>query len=379
MGALRTSVLKVFFCSMVSTILIGFSAHGQELPENWYTARALGMGGAFSSVVDDSTALFYNPAGLDRINDIHVTLLGLNAGTDNLNLNSTYSNISGSNYANVIRQYYGQNLWAVANDYLAISGRGFAFAAYTALVANFYLSNPAFPNASVNVAGDYGASTGFAIPLLPDNVLRLGVVAKRITRYGGQINLTPSSLVSLSNTQITNLINNYGTGYGADAGLLLEMPTGIRPTFSFVWHDIGQTAFIQGGGTSPLAPINNDLVAGLSCLFGGNGFSVRPAFDYEYLNDSANQVGKKIHVGAEFSLANLVFRGGLNQGYWTLGAGVDLKFLKIDAATYGEELETYPGQMEDRRYLVQATIDIDIISSFTFNGKGPSRSAYERR
>ena len=63
-------------------------------------------------------------------------------------------------------------------------------------------------------------------------------------------------------------------------------------------------------------------------------------------------------------------RAGLNQGYYTLGVGADLGFLRVDAATYGVELGVYPGQLEDRRYILQISTKLGFNPSFDFSGSG---------
>ncbi|MEI7974158.1 MAG: hypothetical protein WCH11_07310, partial [Bdellovibrio sp.] len=57
----RTFMFVLFF--------VAPSAHSQEgsftgIHHSYQEARALGMGDAFVAVADDSSALFYNPAGL---------------------------------------------------------------------------------------------------------------------------------------------------------------------------------------------------------------------------------------------------------------------------------------------------------------------------
>ena len=67
--------------------------------------------------------------------------------------------------------------------------------------------------------------------------------------------------------------------------------------------------------------------------------------------------GKRLHVGVEFQLPMILsLRAGLNQGYYTLGATVDVWVFQFDFATYGEEVGTYAGQREDRRYVGQISI-----------------------
>jgi hypothetical protein len=53
---------------------------------------------------------------------------------------------------------------------------------------------------------------------------------------------------------------------------------------------------------------------------------------------------------------------GLNQTAFTAGMGFDLWALKVNVATYGEELGSYGGQRVDRRYL------LSVGSSFGFKG-----------
>src|SRR5208282_4840243 len=113
---------------------------------------------------------------------------------------------------------------------------------------------------------------------------------------------------------------------------ILEIPVASHPEFSVVWHDIGQTAFSLQSGTTPLTPIDNNIVAGFSMNFEGAGFFVRPAFDFSHINLYEEAMGKKFHVGVECGFSMLTVRAGLNQGYLSYGAGVKFKAISFDAA-----------------------------------------------
>jgi hypothetical protein len=82
----------------------------------------------------------------------------------------------------------------------------------------------------------------------------------------------------------------------------------------------------------------------------------------------------------EFDLPLLTLRTGYYQGYYTAGVGLDMGVLALDAATYGVELGEYPGQLEDRRYVAQMTIQIGLDGSFlSLSGASGTAGGARRR
>jgi len=66
---------------------------------------------------------------------------------------------------------------------------------------------------------------------------------------------------------------------------------------------------------------------------------------------------KRVYFGAEAKLwKRFALRGGFYQGYPSYGASLDLWALKLDYASYAEELGAYAGQTSDRRHVVQVTL-----------------------
>jgi hypothetical protein len=167
-------------------------------------------------------------------------------------------------------------------------------------------------------------------------------------------------------------------------GTLIELPAPSKPTFAFVWHDMGQTTFLAAPGSSAPPPMLNNPVFGYSMQFNFPGGSLVPSADFQHMMDWDEELGKKLHFGVELRLPALSIRGGAYQGYYTAGIGADLKYLRVDAATYGVELDTYPGQLEDRRYMVQITVDFNFDINFSgskgnSSGSGASSPSYQRR
>jgi hypothetical protein len=64
-------------------------------------------------------------------------------------------------------------------------------------------------------------------------------------------------------------------------------------------------------------------------------------------------------------------RGGFHEGYYTYGAGVNLGLFLDYAASYGVELGSYPGQIEDRRYVLEFSMELGV-GSFGVDGQSGS-------
>ena len=85
------------------------------------------------------------------------------------------------------------------------------------------------------------------------------------------------------------------------------------------------------------------------------------AADYEDIGKAYEQddsTWKRVHLGGEFGLLNrhLLVRAGLNQGYPTYGAELDIWLIRLGYTFYSEEMGAYAGQDKDDRHLVQLTL-----------------------
>ncbi len=73
--------------------------------------------------------------------------------------------------------------------------------------------------------------------------------------------------------------------------------------------------------------------------------------------DGSASIWTLLHVGAELKLLSLfTLRGGLNQGYLTVGAGVKLLVLDLNFALFTNELGTYVGDMPSSGASLEAAI-----------------------
>lgn len=333
------------------------------------SVRALGMGNAYVSVVNDADSLFYNPAGLAQVGGISWTIFDLGLGASGVQVATKLQNLQSSGgFADTVNELYGERVWLAAGGKTAITIPFLGFAVYDNLDASLDVNNPVYPTMDVQVINDLGYVMGFGAPILP--ILHVGGVIRRITRTGARAPFGPSYIASLDPSGITNDIEKKGVGYAADLGMNIRIPGPVSPTLSVLWRNLGKTKFAAEGDLGAPPSDEDDMTIGGSLGIDAGLISVTPTFEVKHLNRNDVQLGKKIHFGVELGLPLLDARAGFYQGYYTLGAGLNLGLLQLDVATYGVEMGEYPGQLEDRRYALQLTLELGFDMGFGFLGSG---------
>lgn len=354
--------------TLLSTLLFLCTSVAQAKPlrETYTSVRAMGMGNAYTVLVADGDSLFYNPAGLAKVEGVTWNILDPSIGLGGLASYEAFRSFqSGGNVADFLQDMYGKQFWTHLQLKSTIAIPGFAAGIFGAADSSMQLNNPAYSSFNVNSVVDYGLTAGLAMPLIP-KFMSAGMSVRRTTRYGGDLTLGPSILGTLSADTIMNELKRKGTGYAMDLGLNIQGVGPVRPALSFVWKNVGTTAFTKESGSAAPTSDRDEMIIGAGLTIDALIAQISPTFDYKFANWENVQLGKKIHLGLEVSLPLIDLRAGLNQGYYTLGAGVGLGFFRCDLATYGVEMGEYPGQLEDRRYMVQFTLDMGFNPGFGF-------------
>ena len=362
--------IKTFF--LFTTLLVAHLLYAAENPDMYSSTRALGMGNAYLGLATEADALYYNPAGLARNGGINIKLFGIHAaagGLDSFNELKNFNGSSGSSFVSALDNLFGKHTWVGAGGRGALTLPYFGIAVYNVADIGLVYHNPVYPQFDTNAVNDYGYTMGTGVPLGP--FIHWGLNLKYVKRFGTRDPISTSTLANLDFESLKSKYTQWGRGYGMDMGLNFVLPTPfVRPVFSAVWKNIGDMNFRSDDPNTVIPSEKSEIAIGAALLLDLPLLSITPAVDMRYLNRNDLQITRKINFGLEIGLPLIDVRGGFREGYYTGGVGVNLGFIRVDAATYGVELGVYPGQLEDRRYMVEVSMDLGFDWGGGANGSG---------
>lgn len=355
--------LVLCLASLLALAVLGQSASAKVYPSFYRGVRPLGMGDAFTAVVDDENALFYNPAGLSKIDTLNLGVVNplLEASADSIDLaydaDDTDLDDTGE-VEELMREYLGEHqhirgaIFPHAGFNIAGYGVMVGYLAQATLDAEF---RDQWPVAEVDYVYDHGlvAGVGGQIPFLD---LRLGATLKYINRS------SLNEVYTVADITDDDFEDNFeddledGSSVALDLGVIYGLPW-IEWADTDLGFTIQHLPEMQFGDA-----LDQETQAnfGIAAKKGFGGFNVIAALDYVDLTHTIGEdrdIPKRLHMGVEVELPMILsLRLGLNQGYLTYGLSADLWVLKLDFAGYTEEAGAHAGQRDDRRYVGQLTL-----------------------
>lgn len=352
---------SVLSAAMVLVFFFQFSAilYAAEYYGFHRGVRPLGMGGAFTAVADDVSGVYFNPAGLADLPGFTLGILDPMVGVseNTVDLYDDYDEIDTDDVTEVtelMRKYVGENNHVEAAFDLHLGFRmgraGILVSAIAQSDSNIRIRNPVNPQAHITSINDYGGmlSMGVAVPGLKG--LKLGGTIKALQRKS--LNEVYSATV-IADDDLGDLIDDDtkdGSGVTADLGAIYTFNLLKVTDISIGVAGINIPEVDYGDAMDGKSQVNAGVAFRQKLL----GFTLTEALDVYDVTDNVSDDSsfeKKVHMGAELKFPWLIsVRAGLNQGYYTAGATLNFKILKVDVATYGEEIGMIAGQKEDRRY-----------------------------
>lgn len=357
---MKRILLSIMILFMASGVLFAQTLDGLS-PKD---AKTMGMGGASKVFADRYQALFGNPAALASAKgsltfaDLS-TWLYIKPTPSKIQDFQTLMNTEDDNErARLIAKFQTENngLGGGASVGLGWAGKGFGL--------GLNMTADAYTDAlKVKMMTQLNGVVGLAIPF------HLGPVTIKAGLDGRIYFRTDSDgMWDIMSIDGTSLVIN-GTGLAADLGAIVELGpfmVGASVRDLGMEIDMGKGKLDQMSSMDLPLPdstpysLNPKVYTGAGVKLGGRLLATS-AFaevsDTLAVFEDSDALWMNLHVGAELKLLNMIaVRAGLNQGYISLGAGLDFLFLHADVAVFTEELGRYVGYMPRSGIAIQAAV-----------------------
>lgn len=331
-------------------------------PEIITSARALGMGNAYISKVDDSWSAFYNPAGLGTVRGLqfHITNLHLEMNNGFFDITSGKGSITDgfSRYSEafkadgmkkLLEENPGTSTHARLNLFpnITVKGLTLGYLYSTQTRSRILKEGDKFETAERT---DFGPVMALSASFF-GGVLKFGGSVVHLTRKELQKDFEPTDAVSIEGEDYKK-----GSMTLITVGSRLTLPVALLPTFSFVLRNSSQTAWDSPdlGGAPEKIPQTYDAGFSITPIF-GNVFRMHLEVNKKDIQDKYDDVPnkRKLTGGVEFDYKRMMFvRFGYGDGWGSAGIGVRNSNFVFDLTTYGVELSDKFREKEDRRWVL---------------------------
>ena len=341
--------------------------------------RANGMGGAFTAVADDNTAIFYNPAGISQLEkgesnwfikldadpEIQDFYDEIDTATDQTDEVQAISDAIQNNYGNQfsVRAPSIGFLWARPSWGIAVIPVDLSIDMSLHQSVGPAVHLKAIQDTTIAFAKNFKINKWHKM-----GSFNVGVTTKLIYRMDVD-EIVDVASISL-NDEIFNIEDaNEGMTLDADVGFLWRGPwERYNPSAAVVIKNIADYGYftnleIIGEGTGDPENLHRTIDLGFAMdMPSWWVWSSKVAFDIRDILHPNWNLQKGIHLGAEFmwevaSWFRGGWRAGLNQGYWTAGFTGEFGIFKLDLASYGEEVGVEDSKIENRRYMLEMSLD----------------------
>lgn len=350
------------------------ASHAVQGPR-YLSGRALGMGEAFVALSDDYNGIYYNPAGLARLNTPLDAGLSLKFDMgDFFGVAGDAMNIAGEHADSFASMDAMAEDATLVDDMMAFDRKPLGFGSspemhfaarstdrdlplgigaawFMGSSGQFMLDKGVYmPSASARVRTDFALKVAGAIDVLPGLSLGFSPTVATYSTFEQSLTLqeyeTASDTIQAKIAREQERFYKPGFGLGYTAGVIYDIvPTELR--VGAVMYNL----FLTLDGEKVPATYSVGL-AYLPAVLRKQGLLRYMNFAVDVQDVLADRpfLGK-LNMGAEMNLSLAQVRGGLKGGYPSYGLLLNLLFLQVEFTTWADEAGLYVGQLEDRHYL----------------------------
>jgi len=350
----------------------------------------MGQGGAFIADAHGYNSLFYNPAGFAR-SDGSLTIADTTAWV--------YANPA--RFMDSIGNAGTEEITNFVNQEITTGGLGYGFSqgiGYVggglglgaAFIMDSYLYGPTVLGAEGDITFTLGFIAGLGVPVdLLGIKFNFGADIRPMVRIHAPFDHnTALDLLNaaMSGGDILASFNNvnamHGFGLGLDLGAIAELGnlnvglsirdflgTSFRYTensFETIMDSLKSSGSFPDSGTEVTEDYHIPMDVGVGVAYypdwGFLGAIIEPSF-YADLQDVIGVIRDKrspwalLHLGTEVRMLSfLKLRAGLNQGYITLGGGIELLFLDLNFALFTREMGKHLGDRPNSGITIEGAI-----------------------
>jgi hypothetical protein len=341
----------------------------------YLSGRALGMGDAFTALSDDYNAIYYNPAGLARLNTPLDAGMSLKFDMgDFFGVAGDAVNIAGEHAESFTSIDGMAEDGTLVDDMMAFDRKPLGFgtlpemhfaarstdpdlplgigaAWFIGSSGEFMLDKGVYmPSAAAHVRTDFAVKLAGAIDVWPGLSLGFSPTVATYSTFEQSLSLqeyqTAGDTLTAQIDREKEKLYKPGFGIGLTSGVMYD----IVPTELRVGATLENLFLTMDGDKVPLT--YSVGLAYLPAVLRKQGMLRYVNFAVDIRDVLADRpfLGK-LNMGAEMNLSLAQVRGGLKGGYPTYGLLLNLLFLQMEFTTWADEGGLYVGQLEERHYL----------------------------
>lgn len=321
----------------------------------------LGRGEAGIADVDNEDAIFYNPAGLATGKGIYKRFyLASPMISGSMAARDVYRQVTveQKDTSDVFLKAVGRNVHLGLQSWSGLILRRAAVGVLSAQYLNIMIAKSRKAGGLESAIGQLTTTQGLTFSIADvylGGKLQAGLTSKYVPVHAqADFNVSAIDAGDIVGFQSGNSANA-GSFFASDLGFIWFTKNRTNTKFGLTVANVGGTTITPELEGVAMEDFKQTINVGVSTNASIRSKALKVHVDYKDLTGAIYEKGyQRVNIGSEISLrgwAGVLF--GLHQGYPTMGAYIDTRFIRFDVGSYTEELGSHPGHRPDARFYLR--------------------------